>query len=135
MSVSTLGKCLTLAAFTVGGLLGCTHNGIWAGPPQTPAARAETVTAAVEDIVAERCDLEARCGNLGPSQKYDRRDICESKLQGTTAVELNTKDCPLGVDHRKLEACLANIRAEACGSIFDSLGRWNACRDGQICYH
>jgi len=134
MSISALGKCLTLATVTAGALLGCSQNPMWNGRPETPAARAETVTAAVEDIVAERCDLEARCGNIGPNQKYEARDMCESKLQGTTGSLLNTKDCPLGVDHRKLEACLANIRAEACGSIFDSLGRWNACRDGQICY-
>jgi hypothetical protein len=90
---------------------------------------------AVADIVEARCDLEQRCNNVAPGQKFDSRDTCESKLQGSTADDLNTKDCPHGVDPGKLSVCLADIKGEKCGNPFDSLSRWNACRTGQICLH
>jgi hypothetical protein len=126
---------LCLLTFVAGlALAACAHRGVGNEPPVTPAARADSVEAAVADIVDARCDLEDRCGSLGPGQKYESRAICESKMQGTSASELNTKDCPLGVEGRKLDTCLANIRSESCESMFDSLNRWNACRNGQICF-
>ena len=90
--------------------------------------------AGVADIVHARCDLEDRCANIGPGQKFDSRAVCESKMQGETASHLNTSDCPLGVEPRKLDACISSILAQDCGSMFDALNRWNACRNGQICY-
>ena len=103
--------------------------------PETPAERARSVAAGVSDIVAARCDLESHCANIGPGQKFDSRSMCESKMQGETAVTLNTADCPLGVEPRKLDACVASILAQDCGNMFDALTRWNQCRNGQICYH
>ena len=97
--------------------------------------RSDSVAAGVDAIVATRCDLEQKCSNIAPGQKYNSREACESKLQGTTAAELNIQDCPRGVDCGKLEACLATIRAEECSSVFDSMSRWNACRTGTICIH
>lgn len=102
--------------------------------PETAQERARSVEAAVQQIFNARCDLEARCGNIGPGQKFDSRATCESKMQGETAVTLNASDCPLGVEARKLDACTASILAQDCGSMFDALHRWNACRIGQICY-
>ena len=126
---------LTLAALAAASLLGCGAGQSMAGPPETPAERARSVELAVRDIVMTRCDLEERCHNIGGGQRFERRDSCESKLQGTTQSEVNLEDCPLGVDPRKLEVCLASIRAEDCGSMFDALSRWNSCRKGQLCYH
>jgi hypothetical protein len=126
LSLVTLATGMALAA--------CGHHGAGNEPPRTPGARADSVEAAVADIVNARCDLEDRCGTIAPGQKFDSRAICESKMQGSTASELNTKDCPLGVEGYKLDTCLANIRSESCESMFDSLNRWNACRNGQICF-
>lgn len=111
---------------------GCGHMGNTR--PETPAERARNVQAAVDDIVGARCDLEKHCGNIGPGLKFESRDTCASKMQGETASHLNTQDCPLGVEGRKLDACISSILAQDCGSLFDALNRWNACRDGQICY-
>lgn len=102
--------------------------------PETPEERARSVDLAVGHILAARCDLEERCANIGPGQKFESRATCESKMQGETAVSLNTSDCPLGVEPRKLDACVSSILAQDCGSVFDALNRWNACRVGQICY-
>lgn len=135
MPAPSLRHRLLLVTFAAGAAFAaCGPRGGANEPPVTPAARADSVEAAVGDIVDARCDLEDHCGNLGPGQKFESRRVCESKMQGTTANELNTKDCPLGVEGRKLDTCLASIRSEDCGSIFDSLNRWNACRNGQICF-
>lgn len=134
MNTPAFAHRLTIAVFHSALLLGsCAHTGA-GSQPETPAARADSVLAAVDDIVDARCDLEERCHNVGAGQTYDTRDTCESKMQGTSASEINAKDCPLGVDPKKLEACVASIRAEECGSVFDSLTRWNTCRPGQLCY-
>jgi hypothetical protein len=102
--------------------------------PETALERDRSVKVGVLDIVDARCDLEERCANIGPRGRFESRSACESKMQGETAITLNTADCPMGVERRKLDACVASILAQDCGSIFDALNRWNACRDGQICY-
>jgi hypothetical protein len=138
MSTSSRTTGLTLASLAhvlVLGLGACGHNGLPSEHGVSPAARAHGVESAVEDVVDARCDLEERCNNVAPGQKFESRDVCESKMQGTSASAINTKDCPLGVDDKKLEICLATIRGEECTSLFDSLERWNACRSGQVCFH
>ena len=102
--------------------------------PETADERARSVQGGVYDIVRARCDLEKRCSSIGPGQKFDTRAICESKMQGETALHLNLADCPLGVEPRKLDACITSILAQDCDSMFDALSRWNACRNGQLCY-
>jgi hypothetical protein len=135
MPIPSLTHRLTFVTLATGLMLAaCGPRGVGTEPPLTPAARADSVEASVAEIVDARCDLEDRCGTIGPSQKFESRAICESKMQGTSASELNTKDCALGVDGKRLDTCLANIRAENCESMFDSLNRWNACRNGQICF-
>jgi hypothetical protein len=102
--------------------------------PETLEERAQSVAVAAGDVTEARCELEQRCGNVGPGQKFDSRPVCESKMHGETTSALNLKDCPLGVEPRKLDSCVASILAQDCGSPFDALNRWNACRVGQICY-
>lgn len=125
--------CLTTFPILALALSACGHAS-GSGRPETAQERAQSVATAVAEIVRARCDLEDRCANLGPGQKFDSRAVCESKMQGETADELNTADCPLGVERRKLEACVASILAQECESMFDAISRWNACRNGQICY-
>jgi hypothetical protein len=109
----------------------CSHTDKPAAYAEAP--RAYELKSAVSDIVKARCNLEARCNNIGAGQKFDDRQACESKLQGSTADDLNSKDCPQGIDRDKLSECLADIKAESCGSPLDSMSRWNACRTGNVC--
>jgi hypothetical protein len=129
--------CLAVSTLAVSAALGaCSHNdrpAAYAHTHHTASASGHRATSAVNDIVNARCDLEQRCSNIASGKKYDSRDMCESKLQGSTADDLNMKDCPHGVDQGKLSKCLSDIKAESCGNPFDSLSRWNACRTGQIC--
>jgi hypothetical protein len=136
MSTSSIRTCLVISTLATGAVLGaCSHSGRPAAQTPAASAPAREVKSAVKDIVNARCDLEQRCNNIAAGQKFDSRDMCESKLQGATADDLNTKDCPLGVDQGKLSACLSDIKAEDCGNPLDSLSRWNACRTGQVCIH
>jgi len=66
-------------------------------------------------------------------QSYDNRAACESKLRASTADDLNTKDCPQGVDRSKISACRSQIQSEECGNPVDTMSRWNACRKCQLC--
>ena len=54
-------------------------------------------------------------------------------MHGSIADDLNTKDCPNGVDHSKLSACLSQLQSEECGNPMDSMSRWAACRQGELC--
>jgi hypothetical protein len=131
--VSSRTHWFLFATFQLCSLAGCS---VTAGTarPETADERAHSVQAAVYDVVRARCDLESHCRNIGPGQKFESRSVCESKMQGETASHVNTSDCPLGVEPRKLDACITSILAQDCGSLFDALNRWNACRNGQICY-
>jgi hypothetical protein len=94
--------------------------------------KAET-TGAVRKIVAARCEREERCHNVGPDRTYADHSACTSKLQGSTADDINTKDCDRGVDDVKLHDCIAKIHEEDCGNPIDTLSRVAACRTGAIC--
>lgn len=129
--VSSRKQWLWLASLPLLTLTACAVRG---SRPETAEERAHSVQGGVYDIVRARCDLEARCGTIGPGQRFDSRSVCESKMQGETALHLNTADCPLGVEPRKLDVCVTSILAQDCDSLFDALTRWNACRNGQLCY-
>lgn len=138
MFTTSIRVCLAILTLTTCGILAaCSHSERPAAHSQMPpgaSAPGREVKLAVKDIVDARCDLEQRCNNIAPGQTYDNRGMCESKLQGTTAEDLNTKDCKHGVDQEKLSTCLSDIRAEECGAHpIEALSRWNACRTGQLC--
>src|ERR1700754_5220558 len=99
----------------VGGVLlaACAHMDEYRRP-ETAVERTHSVESAVADIVGARCELEEHCRNVGPGQKFDSQQACESKLQGETAVALNIQDCPGGVERRKLDACISSILAQDC---------------------
>jgi len=103
--------------------------------PDSQAEVARTIDIAVTEIVKARCGLEERCSTVGPGRRFESRAACASKMHGETAQHLNLADCPLGVEGRKLDACVSSISAQDCGNVFDVLNRWNDCRNGQICYN
>jgi len=90
-------------------------------------------TGAVRDIVAARCEREERCNNVGPDKTYSNHAACTSKLEGSTADDVNMKDCANGVSDAKLHECLAKIHGEDCGNPIDTLSRVAACRTGALC--
>ena len=127
---------LTLSTlYALLGLFACSHDNRPAEHGSAPAASASrgALGSVIDDIADARCELEQRCDNVGAGQDYDNRAACETKLRGSLSDDLTLKACPNGVEHSKLSACLAQIRAEKCGSPMDSMSRWAACRTSELC--
>lgn len=99
----------------------------------TTGPRVDNVTLARDSIVAARCDREERCDRVGSGRDYETPAACADKFRARTDDDLNTDDCPKGVDQPKLSNCLAKIRSENCENVLDALSRFDACRTGTIC--
>jgi hypothetical protein len=97
------------------------------GPPDPSSA--------VAKIASAMCEREVRCNNVGTGakEKYSSRADCVLIMQDDKRDDINEKDCPGGVDHQQLNACLAAIREEACGNAIDTINRLASCRSGSIC--
>jgi hypothetical protein len=102
-------------------------------PADVHHATTGRTTGAVREIVAARCEREERCDNVGPDKTYSNHAACTSKLEGSTADDINMKDCENGVSDAKLHECLAKIHGEDCGNPIDTLSRLTACRTGALC--
>jgi hypothetical protein len=87
----------------------------------------------VEDLANARCDREQSCNNVGDGRHYASRDVCMNQVRGDLGNELNTHDCPRGIDQSKLDACKSAIKAEACDHPLDTLSRMDKCRTGALC--
>jgi hypothetical protein len=96
----------------------------------TPASRTRS---AAEQIAAARCEREKECGNVGADKTYSSGPDCVARIQNDWKDELNSRECPGGINQHELDECVSQIRAEACGNPFDTLARITECTQGQIC--
>ena len=110
-----------------------TADDVHHAPGDVHHATTGKTTGAVREIVAARCEREERCDNVGPDKTYSNHAACTSKLEGSTADDINMKDCENGVSDAKLHECLAKIHGEDCGNPIDTLSRLTACRTGALC--
>jgi hypothetical protein len=105
-----------------------------AEPPASPTGSQKGADTAVVDRLAEaRCDQEQGCKNIGPSAKYVSRAVCMDQLRGSIANDLNTYNCPGGLDSAGVDRCMAAIKSEECNHPFDTLTRYDKCRTGALC--
>jgi len=95
-----------------------------------PASR---TASAAESITEARCAREQRCENIGADKKYSSFADCSARIRNDWKDELNTRECPGGIDQKELDECLAAVRAEDCNSPFDTLGRLSECTAGPMC--
>jgi hypothetical protein len=95
-----------------------------------PAARART---AAEQIAESRCEREQQCGNIGNDKTYTTSGECLTRIQTDWREDLNSRECPGGINQKELDECLGRIRAEACENPFDALARITECTAAQIC--
>jgi hypothetical protein len=89
--------------------------------------------AAVSSITQARCDREARCNNVGTGKKFDSRSDCMTKTRSDWRDDLNSLECPRGVEEQQLTSCLTQIRSESCENPLDTLERALACRTVDLC--
>lgn len=55
------------------------------------------------------------------------------QMRGTIANDLNTYNCPGGLDRAEVEHCLSAIKTEECSHPFETIGRMQRCRTGALC--
>jgi hypothetical protein len=99
-------------------------------PVLTPASRARS---AAEQIADSRCEREQQCGNIGNDKTYATSEECVTRIQSDWREDLNSRQCPGGINRKELNDCLSRIRAEACENPFDALARITECTAAQIC--
>jgi hypothetical protein len=113
-------------------LAGCGRDG---EEPMTPASRPVTVDneRGIFALAAERCDREARCGNVGPNEDYTSRNDCMARIESDARDDLDARECPGGIEQRELDECVQQVRSEDCGHVLDKLERLAECADSQLC--
>ena len=100
---------------------------IGGGPTET------TADSAVSRLAAARCNVEARCRNLGPHERYTSYQDCLAKLESEKRAEITAANCPKGVDEEQLKGCIQAIRTDDCGNATDAISRVNECRLASLC--
>lgn len=87
----------------------------------------------VELLSSARCDQEDGCKNIGPGAKYAGRDVCLDQMRGSIGNDLNAYSCPRGLDSAGVDRCMAAIKSEECSHPFQTLSRYDTCRNGALC--
>jgi hypothetical protein len=87
---------------------------------------------ALERIVAARCLRETACNNVGPDKHFATYESCSRALHAE-ARALGTRECPRGVDAKRLDACMEAVRHESCNDLIDTLLRVASCRASELC--
>jgi hypothetical protein len=142
----------TLVAVSLAGAgmmaLGCEHtdrNVATESPAATPVSQpmgatnaqalGPTVDPGVVDRLANaRCDREQTCDNVGDGRKYASRHVCMDQQKGSIANDLNSFQCPRGIDGAAVQQCLSAIGGEECGAHpVEAITRMDRCRNGAMC--
>jgi hypothetical protein len=91
-------------------------------------------TAVVDRLSSARCDREAACDNVGDGKKYASQQVCMDKMRGGIANDINSYQCPRGIDGTAVQECLAAIGNEECGAHpIEAITRMDRCRSGAMC--
>lgn len=139
----TFTRCVSTSALISLGAFACDRERSALDEPvtTTPAERLDedvepvrgTTPPAVQAITQARCAREQRCNNIGADQKYASQDACLTRVEAEWHDELNTRECPGGVNQGELNECLQEIRNDDCNNPIDTLGRFAACRESDLC--
>ncbi|MBV9946179.1 MAG: hypothetical protein JOZ69_04965 [Myxococcales bacterium] len=102
--------------------------------PGTGVTSAQSAdSAVVRQLATARCDREQRCNNVGAGQRYASREVCMDQMRGSLANDLNTHECPKGIDDAQLDRCMTAVRSEECSRPLDTLSRIDKCRTSTLC--
>jgi hypothetical protein len=130
-------------------VLGCEHtddrNVATSSPAAPPASQplgatnAQAVGAPVDPGVVDRlasarCDREQACDNVGDGKRYASRHVCMEQQKGSIANDLNSYQCPRGIDGPAVQECLSAIAGEECGAHpVEAITRIDRCRNATMC--
>ncbi len=111
--------------------LGCEHT----EDRNAAAEPAPTHDAAIVDRLSNaRCSREVVCDNVGDGKKYASRQVCMDKMRGSIGNDINSYQCPRGIDSVAVEDCLTAIGSEECGAHpIEAITRMDKCRSGAMC--
>lgn len=88
----------------------------------------------VERLSRARCEREEFCDNVGGGKKYTSRQICMDSFRSTIGNDLNSYQCPGGLDDVAIRDCLSAISSEECGAHpLEAITRVDKCRSGAMC--
>jgi hypothetical protein len=139
---------LLAVSMTTAGVLavGCAHNDdntMASSPdrhtsPTQPSGvtsqQATNMGGTVDRLTAARCDREQACNNIGDGKKYASRSVCMEQIHGSIANDLNSYQCPGGLDDSAVNQCMNAIGNEECGvHPMEALSRLDKCRSGSMC--
>lgn len=110
-----------------------TNNGPREGEGGRSPAFEGAAGPAVELLATARCDLEERCGHVGPQRDHASRDACVTRFRAEHRKELNAWKCRGGINQKELAECVTEIRNNDCGAPIDTLERIVACRSSDLC--
>lgn len=116
---------------TMAGQQGAERQG--AGQATITGANVVSNQAAIDRIVAARCQRAAACNDIGADREYASRDVCMREIRTSMRDDLKASECPGGIDAKELNECLTEIRNENCNNPLDTIGRLAACRTSDLC--
>jgi hypothetical protein len=122
-----------LAGVAVAACAACGGGGNPQSSTTTTAAAVPASGDAIDVVAANRCEHEARCGNVGASRRYVNNEGCLMELRGHEMNELTSVSCPRGVDQLALDRCLADLRTAPCESTLDSFASLQRCMKDTLC--
>jgi hypothetical protein len=131
--MKTLRMAIAVSLASAGILvLGCEHTQDHNVVTSEPAPTRDT--AVVDRLSNARCDREAACDNVGDGKKYASRQVCLDKIHGDIANDINSYQCPRGIDATAVSQCLTAIGNEECGAHpIEAITRVDKCRSGAMC--
>jgi Family of unknown function (DUF6184) len=143
--MKTLHRVVAVSVASAGLLvLGCEHtddrNVATSAPAPGTASRPvgatniQASTSVVDRLSNARCDREEVCNNVGDGKKYASRRVCMDQIHGGIANDLNSFQCPGGIDGVAVQQCLTAIGNEECGAHpIEAITRMDKCRSGTMC--
>jgi hypothetical protein len=125
-------------------VLGCEHTDdrvATSRPAQQPMGATNTQgressldPPVVNHLARARCDREQACNNVGDGKEYASRQVCMDQARGGVANDLNSHQCPGGINRAAVQECLTAIGNEECGAHpVEAITRMDKCRSGAMC--
>jgi hypothetical protein len=96
-------------------------------PPKV-VSRGEAITALAKSV----CARNYRCGLVGEGTLYGTPAVCENEVSGAAHELIGASECVEGVERLALEACLARVAQNDCGT-FPTPRDADACSASTLC--